>query len=255
MTPKQVLQRAQTETLTDKKGERVELVVAVGLSADEMAALERKRESPFPKEIRELLEYSRGFALRSKWTSSKFRDGGLTVELSGQDWTGYPGWAAPASPEAGPRGLELISDICGNPWVIDVSRQGAWGAVFYVSHDPPFIAYQANDLTSLLLELFLLFTGTHASQFIDPDVDKAQKIPLTKAAALRKSEDAALREFASTLKDDDLVADLREKKAGTGFAWNALGGDTIVKRHQTALLFGLTRPERKGFLRGMFGGS
>lgn len=245
MTPKQVLLRAQAETLTDQNGIRAELIIEPGLSEDEIHALESKRGLRFPREIRELIEFSRAFTLRKPWSSHEFpwvRPEGLAVELSGRSWTGYPGWATPDSQAPEPRGLELVTDLCGNPWVIDVGPQGDWGRVFFVSHDPPLIAYQAHDLAAFLSDVFLFCTERQSSQFIAADCDKIQQVPLIKAAALLHSDDPVVREFASTLEDSDLVADLRREIPGTGFSWQALGG--ALKRHPTELLFGLTKPRR-----------
>jgi hypothetical protein len=139
--------------------------------------------------------------------------------------------------------------------VIDVGPRGDWGNVFYVSHDPPVIAYQAPDLASFMADVFLFCTDIESSGFIAADSELIQQVPLVKAASLRGSGDAVIREFASTLEDRDLVADLREKRPGIGFSWQALGGE--LRRHPTELLFGLTNPSRGclSILRGLFGAS
>lgn len=257
MTPKQVLQRARGERLTDVRGDPVDLQLAPGLSRDELLALEQKLEAPLPPAIRELLEYSRGFTLRSKWFSKYFfeggpDEGGQHALLSGRGWTGYPGWEGSA-PDGGPRGLEILADICGNPWVVDVDSRGEWGAVFYISHDPPEIAFQSNDLASFLLEFFLFFTQRHESKLIDPRNARIERVPLQKTQALRDGSDPILRKFAATLNEDDLIADLRAKRSGTGFPWDLFGLDTEVRRFGTELAFALIKPQRKGLLRELLG--
>jgi len=256
MTPKQILQRAQTETLADKNGDRVELLVAPGLSRDEIVAFEKDSHITIPREIRALLEYSRGFTLRSKWASTQFYEDeqGLTAALRGRGCVWHPVWMDSVPAGLAPAGLEVVSDICDNSWAVEIRPPGEWGAVFYVCHDPPLIAFQAKDLAGFLLELFMLFSKNQPNHLIT-DAKRIEKVPLYKAAATRDSGDPVLKAFAATLKDDDVIADLREKRVGTGFSWDVFGKATRLKRHEKELLFGLTKPERKGFLRRMFGGS
>jgi hypothetical protein len=242
----------------DRNGIRTELIVEPGLSRDEILAMESERGVRFPPEIRDVIEFSRAFTIRRDWTSEEFpwvKPEGFTVTLCGEGWTGYPGWATPNSPGEVPRGLELVTDLCGNPWVIDVGPRGNWGRVFYVSHDPPLIAYQAPDLATFLSDVFLFCTDIQSSLFIAADSEKIQQVPLVKAASFRHRGDPVIQEFASTLEDRDLIADLREERPRIGFSWQALGGD--LRRHSTELLFGLTNPSRGclSVFRGLFGRS
>jgi cell wall assembly regulator SMI1 len=242
------------ETLRDDKGRRVEWQLLPGLSDAEIAEAEARLATSFPPDVVDLLRFSRGFKLRDRrFYEAGPDEGGGTAAFVDRDWTGYPGWASEPGDRRVPRGLEILSDICGNPWVVDIDASGRWGSVFYVSHDPPIIMYQARDLAEFLLEFFLYFTEREKSRWINPDENSFRRVPLLRASDLRNSGDAALRAFAGALEDADLLADLRARMIGGGFAWDHFGPGTGVRRHGQDLLFALIRPRRIGFFRSLFG--
>ncbi|MBO9684821.1 MAG: hypothetical protein J7502_19475 [Flavisolibacter sp.] len=59
--------------------------------------------------------------------------------------------------------------------------------------------------------------------------------------------------FALSLPDNFVIADLRDRPNKSGFAWGKFGPaiDKAV-RHETALIFGIEKPARKGFLSKLF---
>ena len=70
---------------------------------------------------------------------------------------------------------------------------GKWNSVFYVCHDPAVVVRHSDDLGN--------------DGFID-------------IADARISPDKTLSEFAAGLPDHFVVADLRNKPNGAGFAWD-----------------------------------
>jgi hypothetical protein len=77
-----------------------------------------------------------------------------------------------------------------------------------------------------------------------------------RACELRDSTDDTLRDFASTLNDEDLVFDLRGEVVGSGFAWGRHGPNAPVKRCGDALIFAVLAPtKRPGFFGRMIGGA
>jgi hypothetical protein len=68
------------------------------------------------------------------------------------------------------------------------------------------------------------------------------------------SPDVTLREFAEYLPPDAVIADLRDPRPGSGFAWGMYGPRTNIQRFGTHRLWALTRPPAKpGFFARLFG--
>jgi hypothetical protein len=63
-----------------------------------------------------------------------------------------------------------------------------------------------------------------------------------------------LRDFALSLPENSVVADLRNKPNQTGFAWGKFCGKSTdnVKRHETELIWGIEKPIKKGFFSKLF---
>jgi hypothetical protein len=82
--------------------------------------------------------------------------------------------------------------------------------------------------------------------------DHAALIPQPAAVI---SADTTLREFAQSLTPDAVIADLRDPRPGSGFAWGMFGPRTMVQRFGTERLWALTRPPKQpGFFSRLFGG-
>lgn len=70
----------------------------------------------------------------------------------------------------------------------------------------------------------------------------------------RQSNDTTLKDFALSLPDNFLIADLRHKQIQNGFAWGKFGPNIgKAKRHETELIWGIEKPIKKGFLSKLFG--
>jgi len=68
------------------------------------------------------------------------------------------------------------------------------------------------------------------------------------------SSDLSLREFAEYLAPSAVIADLRDPRPGSGFAWGMYGPRTDIQRFGTHRLWALTRPPAKpGFFARLFG--
>jgi len=62
------------------------------------------------------------------------------------------------------------------------------------------------------------------------------------------------KNFASTLPDNFVFADLRHKQIQSGFVWGKFGPNIDkAKRHETELRWGIEKPIKKGFLSKLFG--
>jgi SMI1 / KNR4 family (SUKH-1) len=203
------------------------VTLSPGLSREGIAEFQKRLPGPLPNDIRELLGYSAGFHLASVG-SVHF------AEATDSQFT-----------KALPFAITLLADGSGNFWEVDViSKSGAWGAVFFVSHDPPVIVVQAPDLETFLW------------QVLDPNqsnpknaLNHVRKVGAARiwkddpwlilVRDARTVQDPAVSNFAEQLPENFRLADLRSKEIGSGFSWGLAGPNTEVRRDGAELLFGV----------------
>lgn len=204
-----------------------------GLSAEELLALEQRLGLPLPPDMRELLAFARGFA----------------CERAGEvDFTGSLPFAFES---AFPCGVPVAADGMGNFWVVDANpATGAWGPVFFASHDPPVMALQARDLAAFLAQVLAPGQSSALDQVREKAVFRIWREKpglLTKDQALQ-SEDPELAAFAAQLDERFEICDLRGADVGQGFAWGRAGPRAEVRRHGAALIFAVQAGAKKGLL-------
>ncbi len=203
MTPRQILEEALAETFRDATGRTGQVRLAAPLAPEEIALFDLEQPAALPDGIRDLLGFARGFTLL-----------GERVDFLGDN----PSEFAPPVP----LGIPVYTDTFGSFWMVRVhSETGEWAPILFVSSDPPVVVVQSRDLADFLVELFNLFRPGRAST-LDQVYATALDIwtnnrGIHRVAELRHSNDPALRAFASSLKDDDLLADLRARVIGSGF--------------------------------------
>ncbi|MCE5240060.1 SMI1/KNR4 family protein [bacterium] len=242
-TPREVLEQADGMELVDEDGNKSTIELLPPLAATEMAKLE-ERIGPLPEDVRELLEFSRGFSGVME-----------SVDLYGQhDYF--------SAREAFPHGHPIASDGFGNFWVVDV-RPGAatWDGIFFACHDPAVFVFQTDSLAEFLAEVIRFGNPPWESAINDVHEDHAMRIWHEKSRGLTvadslASDDDTLAEFAATLDDTFEIFDLREAGCGDGFAWGRYGPCTVLRRHGMERLFAIQIPPRKPSLLGrLFGRS
>ncbi len=259
MTPKELLLKVSGEAFTDQRGRTGKIQLEPGLAKEGIAEFERKLGvSSLPAEIRELVEFSRGFRLPEgkiggpPIESFEFAKGmDLKVDFTAVSKAGYDFGAGEI-----PCGIVLCQDNCGNSWVVDVNvKTGEWSPVFYWCHDPYVLICQARTLADFLAELFKLYRGQESllRSIHQEGVFKIREPLPRKASELRGTADPHLKEFVETLPDEFSVFDLRDRVVGSGCDWLKYGFFGDVKRHPSELIFALGGEKRKGFLAGLFG--
>lgn len=178
-----------------------------------------------PADIRELLQFSTGFQIRD------FDE----ITLDGVGYFGFE--------EFFPHSVQLMGDMAGNFWIVDVDSQGQWGHVFYVCHDPSVVVLHSTDLAEFLQNIDTYNTDTRGS-YLNMVYEKTvyhiwqHDHGLMDTGTARTSSDETLSEFAAGLPDHFVVADLRNKPLGSGFACNTGRGIEDAVRHATELLWG-----------------
>lgn len=222
MDPVEAIRNAQALTIE----------VAPALSTAEIGLLEAEFGHPFPSDLRRVLGH----------TSSV---GGAPLAL---DFTGRTMDVEAA--ELFPAGVPIAHDGAGNFWIVDTNPDDpATAPLFYLSHDPPILLYQSDDLGGFLREVFRKLEPDQSSLIDDVHGDRLFRVwhdnpgTLDRTAAL--AGDADLSAFASLLDDRFSFVDLRRAEVGMGFSWGRHGPRTRLRRHGYERLFAYAPRRRR----------
>lgn len=194
-----------------------------------------------PNDIRELLKFSSGF------------------EFSGIDEVTFDGVGQFGFENVFPYSVQLAGDGFGNFWVLDVDKKGNWGHVYYVCHDSAVVVKHSEDLAEFIKhvdEFGKIGSQSHLDTIHEKTVMNIWNGDnnFIEVQQAKNSSDTTLKHFAENLSDNFVVADLRDKPNGAGFAWGKFGPniDNAV-RHETELLWGFEKQKKKGLLSKLFG--
>jgi hypothetical protein len=236
MTAKEAIEHGLQESFKDAKGNAYQLRVKPGFSQRQIEGFENRLAVPLPKEAGEFLAFTSGF---------NFEPFG-EVNFSANETFGLE--------EILPLGLTIATDGAGNDWVIDIKRDtGEWGAVVFMSHDPPVAVIQAPNLAAFIEQV--LDSGRPSKKnMLDYVTDEAvsriwgDDPYLLDVQTARSSSDIAVSEFSKQLPETFRVADLRSREIGAGFAWGRSGPNSTIKRYDSELVFGVESKAKKSLL-------
>jgi hypothetical protein len=231
------------QRLVDTDGDVTHLELLPPATEAEMRALEAKLPGPLPDEMRAALAVTTGFA------------NGPLESFSLLDLEGF------GLDEAFPDAYSIAHDGFGNYWILDVLPGATdWGPVFFACHDPAVIAYQSPSIEQFVKDVVAVAPDdprspiNHVHEKVVHELWRDHSALIQQATAAASS-DPKLREFAGSLAPDAVIADLREPRTGSGFAWGMHGPRTEIRRFGTERLWALTRPpHRPGFFSRLFGG-
>ena len=237
------LRELEGRRLIDTDGEVTHLELLPPATLEQIRELEAHLPGPLPDEMRAALQVTTGWAE------------GPLESFSLLDLAGF------GLDEAFPNPYSIAHDGFGNYWILDVLPGASdWGPVFFACHDPAVIAYQAPSIEQFVKDVVAVAPDDARSPInhVHEDVvhqlwrDHSALIPQPSAVT---SSDASLREFAQSLAPDAVIADLRDPRPGSGFAWGMFGPRTIIQRFGTERLWALIRPpKQQGFFSRLFGG-
>jgi hypothetical protein len=224
------------------KGEDYNIQLKDGLTEQQIDELAKILPTgKIQKEIRELLLFASGF------------------EFNGLEEITFDGVGQFGFEEFFTNSVQLAGDGFGNFWILDVDKNGSWGSVFYVCHDPAVIVKHSEDLTQFI-EHINDFGKNRDESNLDIIHEKVvmdiwhKNNGLMEIENAQQSNDTMLKNFALSLPDNFVIADLRNKPNQSGFAWGKFGPDiSKVKRHETELIWAIEKPIKKGFLSKLFG--
>lgn len=242
MTPKEKLKSISTEKYVSEDGDEYKVELKRGLSDQQIDELAKKLSvEKIPAEIRELLKFAGGFEF-------------YALEEVTFDRVGQFGFE-----EFFPNSVELAGDGFGNFWILDIDKNGNWGNVFYVCHDPAVIVKHSEDLNQFIEHVSDFGKNGNESN-LDLIHEKVvtdiwnKDHGFTELENAKQSGDMVLKNFALALPDNFVIADLRNKPIKSGFAWGKFGPNIDnVKRHETELIWGVEKPIKKGFMSKLFG--
>lgn len=242
MTPTEQLKSILTEKYISEDGDEYKVQLKSGLTELEIDELaKRVPKGQIPTEIRELLNFASGFEFYGleEITFDSFEQFGFEEFFSNS--------------------IQLAGDGFGNFWILDIDKNGNWGNVFYVCHDPAVIIKHSDNLTQFIEHVNDFGKNGNKSN-LDIIHEKSvkdiwnQNIGFIEVESARQSNDIILKEFALLLPDNCVVADLRNKQNRSGFAWGKFGPKIDkAKRHETELIWGIEKPIKKGILSKIFG--
>ncbi len=185
-----------------------------GLTAEDIARVRAEVPVPLPAELVRLMSVTAG-----------------AEDLLDLDLTGARHSVDTA--ELMPAGHPVAADGYGNFWVLDLTPDtGDTAPVFFLSHDPPVLVYQAPDLSSFLVRAL---DGTVPGDA--PHVVWGSRPGALTHEAATSTGDQALRQFARRLGDAWTFVDLRHRSLGDGVAWGRYGPRTRLARHGWERIF------------------
>ena len=244
MTPLEQLKLILKEQYVTEDDEEYTVELKDGLSAEQINELANVLPSgQIPSEIRELLKFASGFDfLRLD-----------EVTFDGVNQFGFE--------NVFPYSIQLAGDGYGNFWILDVDDKGIWGNVFYVCHDPAVVVKHSEDLSEFIKHVDEFGKMGNNSNLdiihekIVNDIWNAPDGGFSEIKVAKNSNDKIVNDFAVTLPESFVIADLRNKPNQTGFAWGKFGPDIDkAVRYKDELLWAFEKKTKKGFFSKLFGG-
>jgi len=243
MTVTEQLKSILTEQYVSEDGDEYKVELLPGLTDQEIDNLAKGVPSgQIPNDIRELLKFASGF------------------EFSGLEEVTFNGIAQFGFEEIFPNSVQLAGDGFGNFWILDIDQNGNWGHVFFVCHDPAVVVKHSENLSEFIQHVDDFGKNgktsnldiIHEKSVMEIWQDDYNFIELDNA---RQSNDTTLKEFALSLGDNFVIADLRNRTNKSGFAWGKFGPKIEnAVRHKSELLWAIEKPVKKGgFLSKLFG--
>lgn len=242
MTALEQLKAILSKRYETEDGDEYQVELKQGLTDVQIDNLAKQLPSGrIPNDIRELLQFASGF------------------EFSGLGEITFDGVGQFGLEKVFPHSVQLAGDGYGNFWILDVDNKGNWGYVYYVCHDPAVVVKHSENLTEFIKhvdEFGKQGSRSHLDSIHEKTVMNiwSSENGFIDIEQARNSSDTTFKTFATHLPDNFVIADLRNKQNGAGFAWGKFGPniDNVI-RHETELLWGFEKQKKKGLLSKLFG--
>jgi SMI1 / KNR4 family (SUKH-1) len=243
MTVTEQLKSLLTETYVSEDGDEYQIELLPGLTDNEIDNLAKELPTgQIPNDVKELLKFTRGF------------------EFYGIDEVTFDGVGQFGFENIFPHSVQLAGDGFGNFWILDVDSKGNWCSIFYVCHDPAVVVKHSDNLAEFIKHIHEFGKSGKESNL---DIIHEKSVMdiwgdsnggFTDINQAKNSNDTTLKNFASQLPDNFVIADLRNKSNKTGFAWGKFGPDIDnTTRYHDELLWSFEKKAKKGLLSKLFG--
>jgi len=237
MNPKQKLESILKNKYTSEDGDSYQVELLAGMTDDEISEYKKQLPSNFlPKEIEELLKFSKGFEF-------------FGLEEVRFDTFGYFGFE-----EMFPYSIQLAGDGFGNFWILDIDANGNWNSVYYVCHDPAVVVKHSENLSQFIEQIDEF--GKKGSQSILDSIHEKTVMDIwkKKIEIIEKVEEnydfgSNRIEFPAMF----FIADLTNEPIKAGFAWGKSGPNTKIIRPTDKPIWIVERKIKIGFLSRLFG--
>ncbi len=239
MTNLEIIHSLKKLSFSDINGAKYSLNFLPGLTNEELEHLKFQFPSnTIDKELLEVLKETKGW-------ESKFD----TVLFDSIGEFGF--W------ELSPYSVTLGQDGLGNSWILDIDKNGHLGKVFFACHDPAVFVIHSQNLNEYLSKLLSSYQGTNSSFEDEARFNSAMAIwdndnlYKSKKDFLFKNQQFA--KFINQFEGEEwTVADLREGRNDTGFAWGKFGSNQYTKRHEKELIW-IFKNKKKSIFSRIFG--
>ena len=211
-----------------------------GLMKAEFQELQGMIPCQIPASARELLSLTRG----------------IEPALDLMDFSGLRLQSAWKKKDFLPHAIPVAGDGMGNYWVVDLEAKSKdWGPVFYISEDPPVLAWQAKTFEEFVSQL-IAFASFEEGSPINLVHDQYTPVIWQENPSWISAEkaitpgDPDLGLFVQSLKKGYQFIDLRRGRHGDGFSWGRWGSKTDLQRNGTQRLFAMRKTP--GFIQKLF---
>lgn len=238
MTPKETLQSILSNRYTTEDEEDYKVVLLPGMSPEEIESFKsRMPDKALPKDIEELLTFSRGF------------------EFFGLDEIRFDAYEVFGFESVFPRSVQLAGDGFGNFWILDIDSKGIWRSVYYVCHDPAVIVKHSENLSDFIKHVDEFGKQGRLSHLDIIHEKIAGEIWTQKVGIMQKNQkEYDLSHLYGKLPETFLIGDLSDQPVKAGFPWALSGPNTKIVRVSDEPIWAVEKKVKQGFLSRLFGG-
>lgn len=231
MTPTQQLNSILSNNYENEDGDQFKIELLAGLNDSEIFELKAKLpNNHLPNDIEELLRLCKGFYFESfdEVNFDSFGDFGFESLF--------------------PNSIELAGDGFGNFWILDISHEGDWKSVYYVSHDPPVVVKQADNLSQFIRQI-----DEYGKDQINSVIHEVHEIVVFEIWNSNNDLKLKSKKESETHYTIELyIADLKQKGIKTGFSWGKFNAMNTIKRPTDEPIWLIERQIKPNFLKRLF---
>tara|TARA_B100000809_G_C14948239_1_gene462915 strand:- start:95 stop:817 length:723 start_codon:yes stop_codon:yes gene_type:complete len=237
MNPKEKLESILKNEYESEDEDLYKVELLPGMTEVEITEFKKQLPNNFiPKEIEELLKFSKGF------------------EFFGFDEIRFNTYGYFGFQEMFPNSIQLAGDGFGNFWILDIDSSGNWNSVYYVCHDPAVIVKHSENLSQFIEQIHENGQKGRESTLNIIHEETVMEIWNEKTGIMEQNEkDYDFENKNIEFPERYLIADLTNKPIKTGFPWGKFGANTKIIRPTDKPIWIVEKKVKQGFLSKLFG--